>query len=95
MRTGLPEERGPRVEALNLKGTAEVRPFVLHTQRAPTDKRLEELRANYEALSQEPSRKERGYSDTEHMLIIEELQDARLALAMYEEMFRPKPGKGT
>jgi len=71
-----------------------MRPFVLHTQRAPTDTRLEELRTNYEALAKQPSRKERGYSDTEHMLIIEELQDARLALAMYAEMFRPRP-KGT
>ncbi|MFA5898845.1 MAG: hypothetical protein WC829_06995 [Hyphomicrobium sp.] len=72
-----------------------MRPFVLQTQPPPTNARLEELRSHYESLAKQPSRNERGYSDTEHMLIIEELQDARLALAMYEEMFRPKPGKGT
>ena len=71
-----------------------MRGFVLSDQRAPTDERLEQLRASYAALAKEPYRKERGYSDAEHVLIIEELQDARLALARYAELLRPKLNKG-
>lgn len=59
------------------------RPFVPDDTPSVSDERLEELRAHYESLAAQPVRKERGYSDKEHVKIIEELQDARRALAMY------------